>query len=412
MKKILFILPLVYLMFAVSSLAWLPRNGALILIGIGFAWGIYEYTVGGKDDKELDDSIKDLLYSCNLHTQKEVDFLLKEQQSHTQKLMQSIDFKNKEAIRNLKKEYENSNNYEIDSKVAKIKAELEKKQAEELRAEKTWMQNELSYQISKIESDYQQMLKNIESNSNYTIQAQQIQENKDEQIRCLERQHAMEIQNLENQYNEKMRQQELDFAKQEAQLRATIQKKQQENSLLKNSLNEMYQKQDEYISRIQQLNEAANIPIENKAIRRQFDKAINEAKTEIDILSPWVTETVVNKSFIEKMRRLLERGVIIKIAYGIGSNSENAGSREERSEKVIDKLHREFHQWSGKSFITKRGDSHGKLFLCDDKYYVIASFNFLSFDGNYKGKDKRGEIGEYSENQKILEEYRLHYFNF
>ena len=57
-------------------------------------------------------------------------------------------------------------------------------------------------------------------------------------------------------------------------------------------------------------------------------------------------------------------------------------------------------------------NSHAKLFICDDKFYVISSFNILSFKGDYDGQDMRRELGEYSTNKQILERYRKQYFDF
>ena len=143
--------------------------------------------------------------------------------------------------------------------------------------------------------------------------------------------------------------------------------------------------------------------------------ALNEAKIELDIFSPWMNAYVCDKKFMEKISRLLNQGVKVKIRYGIANdNSANRNGQNNRSdttEKIARQLHENFGDKEG--FSLYRDNSHAKLFICDDKYYVLSSFNVLSFKGAYeKNPELRREIGEYSSNQKNLMLYRKKYFNF
>ena len=109
-----------------------------------------------------------------------------------------------------------------------------------------------------------------------------------------------------------------------------------------------------------------------------------------------------------RMRQALKRGIKIKIIYGIeASNNE---SRYKQTEKVAKMLRGEFAKF-GKLFEMKRNNTHGKLLICDSWYYIIGSFNFLSFTGDYTGDDVRNEIGEYSENKDMLEFYARKWFS-
>lgn len=65
---------------------------------------------------------------------------------------------------------------------------------------------------------------------------------------------------------------------------------------------------------------------------------------------------------------------------------------------------------SGK-FRIQKGNTHIKLLVCDDLYFIQGSFNFLSFDGIYT-EDTRTEIATYSESKREIEELRTAYFNF
>ena len=193
-----------------------------------------------------------------------------------------------------------------------------------------------------------------------------------------------------------------------------LEQERKENENLKHRLDMMREDQDEYIRQLEALNNS-NRPLENAEIRNNFMSALNEAKIELDIFSPWMNAYVCDKKFMEKISRLLDQGVKVKIRYGIANdNSANRNGQNNRSdttEKIARQLHENFGDKEG--FSLYRDNSHAKLFICDDKYYVLSSFNVLSFKGAYeKNPELRREIGEYSSNQKNLMLYRKKYFNF
>ena len=178
-------------------------------------------------------------------------------------------------------------------------------------------------------------------------------------------------------------------------------------------IDQMRAQQDEFIKKQQAKAETQNYALENQAIREKFDEALKIAQKEVDIFSPWVSKNVVDEFMVAKFRNLLDKGVTLKIRYGIGSLSGNAKQQQNRNdttEACIKYLKRELKAYP--NFKVYKDNSHAKLFICDDKYYVISSFNILSFKGDYKGDDLRRELGEYSENKELLNQYRKHYFDF
>ena len=177
-------------------------------------------------------------------------------------------------------------------------------------------------------------------------------------------------------------------------------------------INKMRIEQDIYIKQLQEKNELENYPLENRTIRDKFDESLSIATKELDIFSPWINSKVVDSFMIDKFRALLDKGVLIKIRYGIGELSTDNKTRDKKTENMVQKLKEEFKCYA--NFKMYRDNSHVKLFICDDKYYVISSFNILSFDGKYDKttKDHRRELGEYSTNREILKKYRERYFNF
>lgn len=170
--------------------------------------------------------------------------------------------------------------------------------------------------------------------------------------------------------------------------------------------------QDSFIREKEQ--NAQNKILVNQDIRNEFIKIINEAKTEIDIISPWMNKHVVDQILLDKLNRAAERGVSIKILYGIGtpnsSNNKEDKSRTKRSDDCARKIYSSIRN-KDKIHIMKT-NTHAKLILCDDDRYLITSFNTLSFDGAYIGDDQREELAELSHDKTNLQAYREHYFNF
>ena len=113
-------------------------------------------------------------------------------------------------------------------------------------------------------------------------------------------------------------------------------------------------------------------------------------------MSPWVTKKIVNNKFTDKMRHLLDKGVKLKISYGIAnSNYDNAKDRNYKTDQLIQDLNAAYRGY--KNFYTHKFSSHGKLFICDDDWYIITSMNPLSNDGT-----SWEEIGELSYNKDNL----------
>lgn len=155
--------------------------------------------------------------------------------------------------------------------------------------------------------------------------------------------------------------------------------------------------------------------IANREIREYFFDSFEEAKLSLCIASPWMNNYVVNEELIKKMENALNRGVNIRIRYGIVENSYNSqnNSRGENSEKVADKLINRFKGY-GSKFKMQKVNSHYKLLICDKSYYIEGSYNFLSFAGEYndKTKDNREEGATYCTNINMIEHLQKIYFNF
>ncbi|MBM6761861.1 phospholipase D-like domain-containing protein [Megamonas hypermegale] len=224
----------------------------------------------------------------------------------------------------------------------------------------------------------------------------------------------LRIQDMTEQLNQKdvnLKQQQLAINKirtdAQKEIEAYKQRILEQNKIITN----MRAEQGDFIRRLQEQNEQDNYPLENREIRNKFDEALKSAEKEIDIFCPWISPKVVDETMKDKFRRLLEKKVVIKIRYGIGNLSNgNNTNRNDKTQQYAQELQKEFKMYP--NFKMLLDNSHAKLFICDDKFYVISSFNILSFKGDYDGQDMRRELGEYSTNKQILERYRKQYFDF
>jgi hypothetical protein len=153
--------------------------------------------------------------------------------------------------------------------------------------------------------------------------------------------------------------------------------------------------------------------LETLDILKVFRKSVQNAKAELDIFSPWLNDDVIYKtSFKTDIEKLLKAGVKVKIRYGIGEEGEKKKNqkddwKQKRSEEIAKDLKQLFQKY--RHFSMFRDNAHAKLFICDDEYYVITSFNVLSY--HPRKKDTRREIGEMSRNLENLKEYRAMYFS-
>lgn len=148
-----------------------------------------------------------------------------------------------------------------------------------------------------------------------------------------------------------------------------------------------------------------NLHLKNEKIYKQFLDTFEVAETEINIISPWINRMVVDDELIGRLQECLLRGVKIRIIYGLGDDTRAEGSRF-----IARELKKMFSGFSNLFFIEEK-NTHSKLLLCDEKYMMIGSYNFLSFKGTYDGNDCREESVEYIVSKEKIREIRRSYFD-
>lgn len=131
-----------------------------------------------------------------------------------------------------------------------------------------------------------------------------------------------------------------------------------------------------------------------------LEDAISTATTRVLIVSPWIRQAVVDDSFIRSVRRACERGVQVAIGFGLGEddNAEKRGDAEAR--RKLENLANDV----GALTVRRLGDTHAKVLVKDSEFFVITSFNWLSFRGD-PARPFREEWGTIVRDAALVDEF-------
>lgn len=133
-----------------------------------------------------------------------------------------------------------------------------------------------------------------------------------------------------------------------------------------------------------------------------LEKTLKEATSRILINSPWITQQVIDASFKTDLENALKRQVYVTIIYGFGGGKTGKSDIDQKTEKYfrdLKKRHKEH------IFIKETKGNHAKVIICDDKFMVVTSFNWLSFKGD-KSRPLRTEYGTIIKNQEEIAKMR------
>lgn len=138
--------------------------------------------------------------------------------------------------------------------------------------------------------------------------------------------------------------------------------------------------------------------------RPLFMRSLENAKSRLLIISPWIRDQVLNNLRLKKIQTLVDKGVEVYIGYGIGEDNKPGTDKGHYAIKFLSDL---AHRKPNLRF-KELGDTHAKILLVDDKYAVIGSFNWLSFEGTVR-RGFREEMSYYvnvkSEIEKLFQRY-------
>ncbi len=116
--------------------------------------------------------------------------------------------------------------------------------------------------------------------------------------------------------------------------------------------------------------------------------ALENAKSRLLLISPWIRAQVVDKGFLSAIERLCRNDVVVTIGYGIGSSDADERPRDRVAREA---LHAIAVRWQSCT-VERLGDTHAKILIKDQEHYIVGSFNWLSFRGD-RDKPFREEIG-------------------
>jgi len=126
---------------------------------------------------------------------------------------------------------------------------------------------------------------------------------------------------------------------------------------------------------------------EHPAILRQ---ALEESQSRLLLISPWLRAGVIDGDFLVSVEQALERGVEFFLGWGMSAKEEGRGDADKevlRKLTALSKRYKNFH-------LNRLGRTHAKVLICDRRFIVITSFNWLSFKGDPKRtfRDERGTM--------------------
>jgi phosphatidylserine/phosphatidylglycerophosphate/cardiolipin synthase-like enzyme len=128
--------------------------------------------------------------------------------------------------------------------------------------------------------------------------------------------------------------------------------------------------------------------------------AFFQAKKRVLIVSPWIRASVVNDAFVRRLAECLSRGIRVSIGYGIGKVDPDERDADRGARESLEALAKGFPNFE----LVRKGNTHAKILLVDDRYFVTTSFNWLSFSGDPR-KPLREEEGTMIEDPQAVDAY-------
>lgn len=130
-----------------------------------------------------------------------------------------------------------------------------------------------------------------------------------------------------------------------------------------------------------------------------LEEAISKASKRLLVVSPWIRRAVVDRNFLRSIRQACGRGVKVSIGYGLGSDDISEKAWDEEARQELEGLAKELALLQ----VCRLGDTHAKVLIKDSEYFVITSFNWLSFRGD-QSRPFREEWGTMVRDSALVDE--------
>jgi hypothetical protein len=134
--------------------------------------------------------------------------------------------------------------------------------------------------------------------------------------------------------------------------------------------------------------------IQTEDHRAALREAIEESRSEVIIVSPWLTTAAVDGELTSWLDRALRRHQNLRVVIGYGIEPDQ-GKNDRKAMDQRDALRRlrqlgDRHR--GRLRTVEVGNTHEKLVISDGRFAIVTSFNWLSFNPR-PGKGVRREMG-------------------
>jgi hypothetical protein len=133
-----------------------------------------------------------------------------------------------------------------------------------------------------------------------------------------------------------------------------------------------------------------------------LEDALASARERLLIVSPWIRRAVVDEAFLRRIEQACSRGVNISLGFGLGNADEGEREWDADARRALEGI----ASRSNQLHMKRLGNTHAKVLIKDREFFVITSFNWLSFRGN-PSKPFRDEWGTMVRDPAVVEEYYL-----
>jgi hypothetical protein len=134
----------------------------------------------------------------------------------------------------------------------------------------------------------------------------------------------------------------------------------------------------ERIGRLQEMliQAPAIIHIEMQEHKAWLRKALEQSESDVVIISPWIKARVLDL-WLPLIKQALHRGCEIWIGHGMPRSVHHKDNSDESALAALDQLARD----TDRLHLVPNLGTHEKILICDERYFITTSYNWLSFDG-------------------------------
>ena len=174
-----------------------------------------------------------------------------------------------------------------------------------------------------------------------------------------------------------------------AELEETIGKQKAQQFELQGKLRDREQKLDE-------LNHGETRLVKTEEHRPLLLEAARMVKSDLTIVSAWINFMALDDELCKSLATAICNGATVHIAWGLGTKGGESQRNSVKGNTALNELKRKIPERHRNQLIIKRMETHEKFIVCDGKFCVFGSFNWLSYRGQ-RDDGYRRETSFYSE---------------